>query len=156
MEFKHLEEVLIRYGRELEQRYKWQVPTASHDLQNTAKFYIEHNGTQYEVGLNLQDYWYYSENGRKAGKFPPISKIEEWIKIKPVIPRERNGYLPTEKQLAFLIARKIAEEGTEGKHTFKNVVEELNNEMLMSIKNAILEDLGDEIERYIITLGNKI
>ena len=156
MEFKHLEEVLIRYGRELEQRYKWKVPTASHDLQNTAKFYIEHNGNRYEVGLNLLDYWYFVENGRRAGKFPPINKIEEWIKVKPVIPRAKNGYLPTEKQLAFLIARKIAREGTEGKHTFKNVVDELNNEMLMSIKQAILEDMGDEIERVLIMLSNKI
>lgn len=156
MEFTHLEEVLNRYGRELEQRYKWNVATASHDLQNTARFYIEHNGNRYEVGLNLKYYWYYENNGRRAGKFPPISKIQEWIKIKPVIPRERNGYLPTEKQLAFLIARKIAREGTKGKHTFDNVVEELNNEMLMSIKNALIEDLGDEIERYIITLTNKL
>ena len=63
----------------------------------------------------MKDYWYYVENGRKAGKWPPIQNILDWIKIKPVLPRPNaEGKLPTPQQLAFLIARKIGEEGTQG------------------------------------------
>lgn len=47
-------------------------------------------------------------NGRKPGKFPPIKMIEKWIYDKGITP---NGI--SYSSLAFLIARKIAKEGTE-------------------------------------------
>jgi hypothetical protein len=53
------------------------------------------------------NYTYYMINGRKPGKFPPINAIEQWIKDKNIKP---SGDI-TEKQLAFLIARKIAVKG---------------------------------------------
>lgn len=155
MEWRHLTEVLERYGELLCTKYKTYAPEASGRLVNNVRFEVRHNDTVYEVGLWLQDYWYYVENGRKAGKFPPLSKIEEWIRVKPVIPRPYNGKLPTEKQLAFLIGRKIAEKGTEGKHPLERSVEEVNNELLMSIKMAILEDIGDDLDTVLVMLGNK-
>lgn len=47
--------------------------------------------------------------GRKPGKRPPISAIEDWIIRKGLSPIEKNI---TTSQLAFLIARKIGEKGT--------------------------------------------
>ncbi len=47
------------------------------------------------------------ETGRKAGKFPPLETIEKWIEDKPVILQDI-----TKKSLAYLIARKISEEGS--------------------------------------------
>ncbi len=47
--------------------------------------------------------------GRKAGKQPPIQAIENWLKAKGIRPIEDNMKIST---LAFLIARKIAKEGT--------------------------------------------
>lgn len=49
-------------------------------------------------------------NGRQPGKFPPIKMIEAWIYHKGINTLERNM---TISSLAFLIARKIAREGTE-------------------------------------------
>lgn len=59
-------------------------------------------------------------NGREPGKFPPLEKIEQWILDKPIplptyIVQRISG--PVERSytvsgLAFVIARKIAEEGT--------------------------------------------
>jgi len=46
--------------------------------------------------------------GRKPGKFPPIKSIEEWILEKPI----RFEPEISISSLAFLIARKIAREGT--------------------------------------------
>ena len=69
-------------------------------------------GGTYKIYLILQDYWKYVEYGRKPGTFPNVGKIQEWIKIKPVIPRPlTNGIVPTEKQLSFLIGRSIKEKG---------------------------------------------
>jgi hypothetical protein len=55
------------------------------------------------------DYAVQLEQGRNAGKFPPIKAIEQWIKDKGVF----NEVLQKIKvsSLAFLIARKIAKNG---------------------------------------------
>lgn len=154
MEWRHLTEVLNRYGELLAVRYKSYVPEASGKLVQSVNYEVKVDGDSYIVGLNLEDYWYYVEKGRKAGKFPPVGNIMKWIKMKPVLPRPlKNGKLPTEKQLAFLIGRKIANEGTEGKHIMDRTVEEVNNEMLMSIKMAILEDLTEDIKPVMLLLN---
>jgi hypothetical protein len=46
------------------------------------------------------------ETGRRAGGFPPIASIEQWIRDKGITPIEISI-----SSLAFLIARKIAREG---------------------------------------------
>lgn len=48
-------------------------------------------------------------NGREPGRFPPIDRIEQWIKDKGIQPFDSNLKISS---LAFLIARKIAREGT--------------------------------------------
>lgn len=155
IKWEHLTEVLNRYGELLAVRYKSYVPEASGKLVQSVKYEFKHNDRIYEVGLWLEDYWKYVEYGRKAGKFPPIDKIKEWISVKPILPRPmKNGKLPTINQLAFLIARKIAREGIEPKNILKRTVEEVNNEMLMSIKMAIMEDLKRDITESLVTLNN--
>ena len=47
--------------------------------------------------------------GRKPGKFPPIDDILDWIRAKKITPRDPKT---TQRQLAFLFARKIAQSGT--------------------------------------------
>ncbi len=49
------------------------------------------------------------ETGRKAGGFPPISAIEQWIKDKGIANRIEGKI--SISSLAFLIARKIAKKG---------------------------------------------
>lgn len=80
-------------------------------LANTASYMTKFDGRYLTISLNLQDYWKYVEDGTKP-HFPPIEDILQWIKVKPVLPRKRNGKLPTQKQLAYLISRKISKVGT--------------------------------------------
>ncbi|OXA85200.1 hypothetical protein [Flavobacterium hibernum] len=47
--------------------------------------------------------------GRRAGKMPPIEAIEKWLEQKGIKPIESTMKIST---LAYLIARKIAKEGT--------------------------------------------
>lgn len=169
MEFRHLQEVLQRYGELLCTRYQSYVPEATGRLASTARFEVVYKDTTYEVGLWLQDYWKYVENGRKPGKWPPLSKIEEWIRVKPVIPRpNKNGTLPTEKQLAFLIGRKIYgfitrngkkipidSGGIKPRPLLQQTIDEVNDNMLMSIKMAIMEDIQEDFESVLVLLGNK-
>ena len=67
----------------------------------------------FQCSLSLAPHWKYVENGRRPGKFPPIDNILDWVKAKPQLARpnrlDRKEISP--KQLAFLVARKIATSG---------------------------------------------
>lgn len=84
---------------------------ATGTLANTASYMTKFDGKYLTISLNLQYYWKYVEDGTKP-HFPPIEDILQWIKVKPVLPRKNNGKLPTQKQLAYLISRKISKVGT--------------------------------------------
>ncbi len=60
------------------------------------------------VVLTGADYFLYQVRGRGPGRFPPFEAIKQWIKDKQL--RFTNI---TEDSLAFLIARKIARQGTD-------------------------------------------
>ena len=110
-----MEEMAIAIRNEYQDNLIRNDRIASGDLLNNIEYEITRGDFTYTIYVKMKDYWYYVENGRKAGKWPPIQNILDWIKIKPVLPRPNaKGKLPTPQQLAFLIARKIGEEGTEG------------------------------------------
>ena len=102
----------------------------------------------------MADYWKYIENGRNPGKFPPTSKILEWIMVKPVIPRpDQNGKLPTPKQLAYLIGRKIANEGYEGSHDLQRANDTILEKYQNKIVAALSQDLGGYLQKIVIQSG---
>ncbi len=92
--------------------------------------------TLYIEGL---EYGIYLEKGTKP-HFPPIDKIQEWIRIKPVLPRPgRNGKLPTERQLAFLISRKISRVGTEPTNHLSDTI--VNKNYVERIALAVAKEM---------------
>lgn len=108
---------------------------------------IEFTNNKYQCSIQIAEYWKYVEYGRRPGKFPPINNILNWIKIKPVIPRPMNGLKPpTEPQLAFLIARKIARDGIKAGNQFKEALDMTWNRHYNDISNAISEDLNQAID----------
>lgn len=104
--------------------------------------YIDINDGRFLVTFELADYWKYVEYGRRPGKMPPINAIEQWVKVKPVVPNAINGRVPDTKQLAFLIARKIGREGITGKKPLTNTIysEEVNI-IIEAIKRALTEQV---------------
>ena len=126
---------LIRNGR----------PTTENTLASTVTSQVEVNGTTYSVVLNLQEYWKYVEEGTRP-HWPPPAAILHWIEVKPVIPRpDEKGRIPTPKQLAYLIGRKIAREGTKGTHDLK----ETTDTLLGYYEDRIKEALETDCLRYI-------
>lgn len=108
---------------------------------------IQFKNNKLDASISLASYWKYVEYGRRPGKFPPINKILNWIKVKPVIPRPMNGLKPpTEPQLAFLIARKIARDGIKAGNQFKEALDMTWNRHYSNISNAITEDLNQAID----------
>lgn len=122
---------------------------ASGDLLNSVEYHIEQNGMEYEVKLELSKYWRYVEEGTRP-HFPPMNKILEWINVKPVLPKpNEDGDLPTPKQLAYLISRKIAKYGTEGSNDLQDAIEKINAEYSDKLVYALQEDL-DVIMKVIV------
>lgn len=118
---------------------------ATGNLQNF-QTHITLNDTTLSVSFELEDYWKYVEYGRGPGKQPPIDKIEEWIRVKPIIPNPINNRIPDTRQLAYLIARKIGREGTPAQKPLSNTMwsEEVN-----ILINAIKRDIMDQVYKSI-------
>lgn len=150
LKYENLIRVLNEYGQELVNLYKNKLATnnvnASGDLSNSVKYLLKNKNSIYEIDLELADYWKYVENGRKAGKFPPISNIENWVKVKPILPTAYQGKLPSQKQLAYLIARKIARKGIQPRPLLADSIEELNRIYFDKIEEALSIDLGKEFD----------
>lgn len=137
------------------QQYKKQLLSdgkkATGNLINNIKSYVTWNGSILSVSFDMPDYWVYVENGRRPGKFPPLDKIKQWIKVKPVLPRAgKNGKIPTENQLAYLIGRKIATKGIKGTHSFAKTMnnfqltQKLTTELSKLIQKDIFAEYGED------------
>lgn len=86
------------------------------------------------------------EKGRGPGRFPPVKAIEDWIESKqglPAIFKEKK------KQFAFLIGRKIAQQGTKGSDILESVIQEFVDKKLFKM----LDELGDV---YAVRIQNDI
>lgn len=157
--FENLTSVLNDFGKFLVEEYKDNLiledVNASDNLYNSVTYMVESNDKTFEVKLSLADYWVFVEKGRRAGgKFPPVSAIERWIEVKPVLPRPMsNGKLPTNKQLAYLIGRKIAIEGISPKPLLQRSVDDVWNNMREFISEALAKDLQKEINIELASMG---
>lgn len=80
----------------------------------------------------------FMESGRRPGGFPPIQAIENWIEIKPGLP---SIFVEKKRQFAFLIARKIAQQGI-------TVPNENNKGQVISsvVDDFLANDIFDMIE----------
>ena len=134
---------------------------ASGELDQSLEKIVEIGEDSFSVKISMADYWYYVENGRGPGKFPPPPAIRSWIEVKPVTPYpDSQGRIPTVDQLTFLISRKISREGTSAQPFFEPAKEQAIREFSQSIDDAIAADIDAFIKEAVIrmfekTLGKK-
>ena len=137
-----MEEMAIAIRNEYQDNLIRNDRIASGDLLNNIEYEVTRGDFTYTIYVKMKDYWYYVENGRKAGKMPPIDNILNWIRVKPVLPRPNaEGKLPTPQQLAFLIARKIGEEGTQGTQDLRKATDTIWDTFEDRLYEAIDEDV---------------
>ena len=137
-----MEEMAIAIRNEYQDNLIRNDRIASGDLLNNIEYEVTRGDFTYTIYVKMRDYWYYVENGRKAGKWPPIDNILNWIKIKPVLPRPNaEGKLPTPQQLAFAIATKIGKEGTEGTQDLRKATDTIWDTFEDRLYEAIDEDV---------------
>lgn len=157
--FPNLIEVLDAYGKTLVERYRQGLEDGDHiatgNLYRSVSSEVTLNGQSFIVEFKMPEYGEYLEQGTKP-HFPPINAIEGWIRAKRIVPRrDDQGRLPTEKQLAFLIARKIDEEGTERTGIYEKANALTYNEWNRLIDEAIAMDLNLNLEEILQSLNQK-
>ena len=148
--WSNLQKVLGEYGEALRNEYQDNLirdnKIASGKLLNSVEYEVQFDERAIWLQFRLEDYYKWVENGRGPGKFPPPDKILEWIRIKPVIPDNRTGKLPTEQQLSFLIGRKIAEEGIKPGNQLHKAIETEYENWEERIDEAIALDVEEAID----------
>ena len=124
--------------------------TKHYELSKKIYFTLQVNDTVFEIEFNAPEYWKYANYGRGPGKFPPLDKIEDWIKRRKISPYPtRDGRIPTRKQLSFLIARKIAREGFEGSGFLEKSLGEQADYWEERISDAITRDIESQIMEWL-------
>ena len=150
IKFENLQRVLGEFAIELRNRYQDNLirdnKIATGNLLNSIDYKVQYDDRAIWVELHLEDYYKWVENGRAPGKFPPPDKILEWIRIKPIIPDDRGGRLPTEQQLAYLIGKKIAEQGIEPGNQLHNAMDDIFPQFEERIDEAIALDINEAID----------
>ena len=118
------------------------------------KWTTEWKDNLFELSVLVPDYFPFAENGRRPGKFPPPDAILKWVQFKRLVPRPgRDGKVPSTNQLVYLISRKIATKGTEGKHLFEKTLDDPNLDNIADkLVELITAELEKEIEKYIESL----
>lgn len=131
---------------------------ASGDLKKSIGFNIKSSSKKIELNITMLDYWGAVDEGRKAGKMPPIDKIKEWLTYPNVRDKIRFGqndsaFTESERNsLAYVIARKIGDKGTRGTNFATNVFNSklITQELPEALAEAITQD-ADEILTELLT-----
>ena len=154
IDFKHTMKALNDFGNFIITNYKRQLEAEqmnNGELYRTISYSVSTVSSGWVISVSLADYWKYIENGRRAGaKMPPVSAIENWIKVKQIIPHSmtlKSGktVVPTIPQLSFLIARSIGRRGIPPKPLFKNSFEAAKQQFIQVIEDAITQDIKENL-----------
>mgnify|MGYP004622735405 CR=1 FL=1 len=161
MEWKETKLILDEFGRQFVEAYRSGLDeknaNASRDLYNSLNFEIKIGEQSISLDILLNDYWKYLEYGCKGEKtsypeayypahYPPVKAIEEWIRIKPVIPEQKNGKLPTQKQLAYMIVNSIHNKGIKPRFFFRDAGESIWEQLKDALNEAIEKDVENNVK----------
>ena len=152
-DFKHTMKALNDFGKFIITTYKSQLEAEqmnNGELYKTISYSVSTGTGGWVVSVSLENYWKYIEYGRRPGKMPPVSAIENWINVKQIIPHSmtlKSGktVIPTIPQLSFLIARSIGRRGIAPKPLFKNSFEAAKQQFIQVIKDAITQDIKESL-----------
>lgn len=152
-DFRHTMKALNDFGDFIITNYKSQLEAEqmnNGELYRTISYSVSTVSSGWVISVSLAAYWKYVEYGRRPGKMPPVSAIENWIKVKQIIPHSmtlKSGktVIPTIPQLSFLIARSIGRRGIAPKPLFKNSFEAAKQQFIQVIKDAITQDIKENL-----------
>lgn len=133
--------ILKNFAEEVIRDIRAKIPNVTGESAASLGYRIDAQGLTI---FSSKKYFTVLETGRKPGKRPPIDVIEQWVRQKPIT----SDISP--RSLAFLIARKIGEEGSllyrqGGK---SGVISDAINEQ--RIKEGLIDVLDASFKDYVI------
>lgn len=138
-----LQEYAERYRMVLKRNILENDNVATGDLFASIFTDIEIDGNVFKVEVEAMDYIKYLENGTKP-HWPPPTAMLKWVRAKKLPTRNQfpgDKSLPTEKQLAYLVGRKISEEGTDARLNFARTNQELYQIYTDKLTEALAQDI---------------
>ncbi len=97
------------------------------------------------ISIFASEYWYVVNYGRKPGKkMPPIRPIMDWMKIRGIETNKKNKKKGN-RTLAWVIAKKIGDEGIQGTNFFWETINSIVPLITKDIEESYLKDLNDQI-----------
>ena len=155
MKFLRTEALLNSFAQTIVNRYREHISEyASGKLYKTIDYSITAQNDSYLVTINLEEYWKNISYGRKPGsRMPPVEAIENWIKIRKIIPRplilpNKKSIIPTVKQLAFIIARSIAKKGIQPRPFMRETIEDTMKDFQSKLTAAVREDVLENLDSH--------
>jgi hypothetical protein len=147
-------------AKSLKSRLEENFSDASGDLGNSITVSAKKSNNSLEVNISMLDYWEALDKGRKPGKQPPINKIKEWLtypnpRAKLGLKGVSNVNIAEVNSLAFLIARKIGEKGTEGNNFASDVFDskKVTVDLPNAIADAVFEDLNIVLDDLVTSIN---
>ena len=118
---------------------------ATGNLYKSISFEVLPDGT---VNFYYDDAGDFVESGRRRGaRFPPMSKIASWIKIKGLEQwRNKKGRFISRDAQTFLIARGISKNGIKPFPFFSDPFDEAMNSYAYILEEAIAEEIENDID----------
>lgn len=114
---------------------------------------FQENANGVTVPIEMASYYFWADQGRRKGKRPPITSIEEWISAKGIPVRKSKeqstqSVLEARKSMALAIAKKIASKGTIKRFGYKggNFIGDV---LTPANIDAIAQHLGDALGKPI-------
>ena len=152
-DFRHTMKALRDFGKFIIDNYKSQLEAEemnNGELYRKISYSVSTGTGGWVISVSLADYWKYVEYGRRPGKMPPVSAIENWINVKQIVPHSmtlKSGktVIPTIPQLSFLIARSIGRRGIAPKPLFQKSFEAAKQQFMQVIKDAITQDIKENL-----------
>ena len=139
---ERLAEILEKYKdtivAQLKNRISSDGKIATGDLQKSISGIVEGQS----ISIFASEYWYVVNYGRKPGsKMPPIRPILEWMKVKGIT----ESTTKKTKSLAWVIAKKIGDEGIPGTNFFWETINSIVPLITKDIEESYLKDINDQI-----------
>ena len=155
-----LEPTLQELGDQFVQELKREFEEQGHGATGTAlasfRAEVTNEADLYRISIWGVDYAKYVNDGRKAGSLPPVSAIEEWVKIRGIAQgTEARG-------VAWAIAKAIEKEGspTQGSYNFTNngrrkgfidqIAKEQLDALLQMFRRALIDEQRKEIVNQVL------
>lgn len=149
MELTNLYNKLDEIGKYVKETYKANLKNnnkiASGKLYNSIDYKLVVTEDSTKLYFLAEKYYIYVENGRRAGKMPPLNAIKKWM-LKKGIP-DKNG-------ASFRIARSIGKKGIKSSPYLRDIKIKLKN-YRSELEEALNQDIKESMKDIVIKYKNK-